>query len=78
MLAKNGFRGSKVANCPSCFICSAKKLWISDEIMSTGMFKHFRSNVQSRGIFNGHHMPQSSTKELKNSAKISKSFNTLK
>ena len=45
MLAKNGFRGSKVANCPSCFICSAKKLWISDEIMSTGMFKHFRSNV---------------------------------
>ena len=42
---KNGFRGSKVANCPSCFICSAKKLWISDEIMSTGMFKHFRSNV---------------------------------
>ena len=42
---KNGFRGSKVANCPSCFICSAKRLWISDEIMSTGMFKHFRSNV---------------------------------
>ena len=37
--------GFEVANCPSCFICSAKKLWISDEIMSTGMFKHFRSNV---------------------------------